>query len=232
MRRACGRPRRAACPGWGAGSWRRSPHREARRVQAARRQGATVRKTALSGPGAASWPSRRGELHRALGARGEQPRPWSGRRRPRHGARGGRLARRVLVRRTDGAAGVTAAVRRAREMVSKAPRWRASFRSGPSSCAMAAPSVQPARGDAAGARGATVLADSAPRVTARGLAREPRRGGRAGATRCSLVGAIEARGVPARSGAAQSRSRRKMRQELRYCRILASYSSSVGFQWL
>jgi len=36
-----------------------------------------------------------------------------------------------------------------------------------------------ARGDAAGARGATVLADPAPRVTARGLAREPARAGRA-----------------------------------------------------
>jgi hypothetical protein len=40
-----------------------------------------------------------------------------------------------------------------------------------------------ARGDAAGARGATVLADAAARVTARGLAREPWRGVRAGATR-------------------------------------------------
>jgi hypothetical protein len=39
MRRACGRPRRAACPKQGAGSRYRSPHLEARRMQPARRQG-------------------------------------------------------------------------------------------------------------------------------------------------------------------------------------------------
>jgi hypothetical protein len=38
---------------------------------------------------------------------------------------------------------------------------------------MAPPSVKPARGDAAGARGATAPANPAPRVTARGLAAEP-----------------------------------------------------------
>ena len=42
---------------------------------------------------------------------------------------------------------------------------------------------EPARGDAAGARGAAVELVIAPRVTARGLAREPWRGIRAGAAR-------------------------------------------------
>lgn len=52
-------------PPLSSGSWRRSPHREARRMQAARRSGPSVWKNALSGPAAPSPPRRRGELHRA-----------------------------------------------------------------------------------------------------------------------------------------------------------------------
>ena len=70
---------------------------------------------------------------------------------------------------------------------SSAPRWRASFGLAGARAPWRRPSSSRARGDAAGARGVTGLADAAPRVTERGLAREPGRGGRAGAARARPI---------------------------------------------
>ena len=86
---------------------------------------------------------------------------------------------------------------------SKAPRWRASFRSGRSSCAMAAPSARPGarrrcwRAGRHRARRCCAPRDRAwPR--ARAGARRP-----SGRDACSADRGVAARGVPARSGAAR-----------------------------
>jgi hypothetical protein len=80
------------------------------------------------------------------------------------------------------------------------------------------PPLGRARGGAAGARAAAVLADPAARVTARGLAREPRRGVRAGAARAGAVVAVRAGDVPARSGAGQSSKGPRNRSPLKWMR--------------
>ena len=88
---------------------------------------------------------------------------------------------------------------------SKAPRWRASFDRAGARALWRRPPLSRARGDAAGARGATVEVVLAPRVTDRVASRESRGAASERARRVLGRRVAGARGVPARSGAGLAR---------------------------